>query len=216
MRCPISQKIMQGLYLLLTAERVLRATMPFVLTSLMHGCVGTDPVFLLANGHSYERRSIATWLRNHDTCPMTRRKLTSKALLENWGLKSAIRDWQEQAAQVNILQAAKNHLDCSQQSFACMYAVSSTDAVLHWHIPFHHKACRNPSKSKLSSLQHGCFQHASLACSSFHSKPCFWQFLLQMACSHQEPGCTQDMAVTSACLPDVPEHNSHQLTDQEH
>ena len=60
----------------------------------------SDPVFLLSTGHSYERSSIATWLKNHNTCPMTRQKLTSKAVLQNWGLKSAIRDWQDKAAQV--------------------------------------------------------------------------------------------------------------------
>jgi hypothetical protein len=52
----------------------------------------TDPV-ICADGFSYERRSIETWLRNHDTSPKTREKM-SRNLIPNFNLKILIQEWE--------------------------------------------------------------------------------------------------------------------------
>lgn len=56
-----------------------------------------DPVFLAETGHTFEREAISAWLEKHDTCPMTRQVLTTKALVPNWGLRSAIAEWRTKA-----------------------------------------------------------------------------------------------------------------------
>lgn len=48
-----------------------------------------DPV-ICTDGHSYERKNIETWFKNHDTSPKTNNKLESKTLIPNHALRSSI------------------------------------------------------------------------------------------------------------------------------
>lgn len=49
-----------------------------------------EPVVLLADGRSYERAAITTWLSAHDVSPITGRRLSSKDTVPNRALKSLI------------------------------------------------------------------------------------------------------------------------------
>eukprot|EP00850_Spirogloea_muscicola_P004233 SM000018S03598 [mRNA] locus=s18:244222:249121:+ [translate_table: standard] len=51
-----------------------------------------DPV-LAADGHTYERVAIASWLTSNDTSPMTNCELPHKTLMPNYALRSMIQDW---------------------------------------------------------------------------------------------------------------------------
>jgi len=54
----------------------------------------SDPV-CCADGFTYERSAITSWLRNHDTSPLTGSPLPSKALVPNLTLKKAIIEYCE-------------------------------------------------------------------------------------------------------------------------
>ena len=58
-----------------------------------------DPVVLVETGHTYERAAISLWLASNDTCPVMRQRLTTKALIPNYGLKRAIGDWRQRPDQ---------------------------------------------------------------------------------------------------------------------
>lgn len=60
-----------------------------------------DPVFLAETGHTFERKAISAWLKKQETCPLTRQVLTTKTLVANWGLRSAIAEWRMKAAEVS-------------------------------------------------------------------------------------------------------------------
>ena len=51
-----------------------------------------DPV-LTADGHSYDRESISTWLRNHDKSPVTGLRLPNKVLTPNNSLRNIVREF---------------------------------------------------------------------------------------------------------------------------
>ena len=55
-----------------------------------------DPV-LLEDGHTYDRKSIESWLASHSTSPMTNTRLSSKALSPNYALRAAIERWRAAA-----------------------------------------------------------------------------------------------------------------------
>ncbi|MBS0359291.1 MAG: hypothetical protein JSS53_08490 [Proteobacteria bacterium] len=59
-----------------------------------------DPV-VAADGESYEREAIESWLANHNTSPNTNKELPHKNLTPNSNLKRAIRDFLEQYPQFN-------------------------------------------------------------------------------------------------------------------
>jgi U-box domain len=42
------------------------------------------------DGHSYERAAIEGWFSNHNTSPSSNKKLSSKQLVTNYALRSAI------------------------------------------------------------------------------------------------------------------------------
>jgi Mg-chelatase subunit ChlD len=52
-----------------------------------------DPV-ILEDGHTYDRKSIDTWLTQRRTSPLTNRALSSMALSPNYALRAAIERWQ--------------------------------------------------------------------------------------------------------------------------
>ena len=54
-----------------------------------------DPV-VAADGHSYERASVAHWLEQKKTSPITGKILPSKALNTNFTLRNAIANWKQQ------------------------------------------------------------------------------------------------------------------------
>ncbi len=53
---------------------------------------------VLSDGHSYERESITTWLRAHNTSPMTGEELEHKQMVSNRTLRSAIHAYMENSA----------------------------------------------------------------------------------------------------------------------
>lgn len=52
-----------------------------------------DPV-LAMDGHTYERKAIEAWLKNHNTSPKTNMTMPSKAVVPNHSLKNMISDWE--------------------------------------------------------------------------------------------------------------------------
>ena len=56
--------------------------------------VMTDPV-ITPYGTTYERSAIEVWLENHDTDPLTKKKLTKDMLVTNYALKAAIQEQRE-------------------------------------------------------------------------------------------------------------------------
>jgi len=53
----------------------------------------SDPV-IAADGHTYEREAIKTWLREHKTSPRTNLELRHTHVIPNHSLKSAIQEFQ--------------------------------------------------------------------------------------------------------------------------
>ena len=53
-----------------------------------------DPV-VTADGHTYERMAIATWLTTNDTSPMTGATLKTTELFPNVAMRSMIREFKE-------------------------------------------------------------------------------------------------------------------------
>jgi serine/threonine protein kinase len=58
-----------------------------------------DPVLLGTTGHTFDRRSIEDWLRNHDTNPSTNERLSpeNRILIPNLALRDAIKDFIDSA-----------------------------------------------------------------------------------------------------------------------
>ena len=54
----------------------------------------TDPV-ITPYGTTYERSAIINWLKNHDTDPLTKKRLTKEMLITNYALRSAIQEYKE-------------------------------------------------------------------------------------------------------------------------
>ena len=50
-----------------------------------------EPV-IAADGHTYEKKAILTWLERHDTSPRTGQKLTSKLVMNNFALKDSMEE----------------------------------------------------------------------------------------------------------------------------
>jgi hypothetical protein len=57
-----------------------------------------DP-HIAADGFTYEREFISTWLQDHDNSPMTNLRLPNKTLVPNHSLRSAISEWRSQQEQ---------------------------------------------------------------------------------------------------------------------
>ena len=53
-----------------------------------------DPVFT-SDGHTYERKAIATWLMKEDTSPLTGATLKTTELIPNFTMRSLIRTFKE-------------------------------------------------------------------------------------------------------------------------
>ena len=65
-----------------------------------------DPV-MCADGHSYERTAIATWLQSHATSPNTNLPLAHLLLVPNIALRNSIEEWvQQTSAAVETLPAS--------------------------------------------------------------------------------------------------------------
>lgn len=62
------------------------------------GAIMTDP-HTCADGHSYEKEAITTWLRGHSTSPKTLLALLHKHVTPNYSLKILIKDWREKTLQ---------------------------------------------------------------------------------------------------------------------
>ena len=52
-----------------------------------------DNPVLTADGQTYERREIETWLRTHRTSPLTNLRLANKTLTPNIALRKAIEEY---------------------------------------------------------------------------------------------------------------------------
>lgn len=53
---------------------------------------------ITADGHSYERSAIESWLSTHSTSPLTNAELANKTLIPNLALKASIAKWRESRA----------------------------------------------------------------------------------------------------------------------
>lgn len=61
------------------------------------GCeIMARPVIIPETGHTFEEANILRWLSTNDTCPVTKRRLTSKLLTPNYGLRDIIEKWAEE------------------------------------------------------------------------------------------------------------------------
>ncbi len=65
-----------------------------------------DPVILIADGHSYERKAIEDWLQQSNRSPLTNEEIiattinsksNSVVLIDNYSLKSAIENLMNQS-----------------------------------------------------------------------------------------------------------------------
>lgn len=54
-----------------------------------------DNPVVAADGYTYERSAITTWLADRSTSPMTRERLASSALVPNRALRAAITEWRQ-------------------------------------------------------------------------------------------------------------------------
>lgn len=54
-----------------------------------------DPVIVCASGHTYERYAIQKWFEKKDTDPVTREKVTDKAVMTNWAVRHCVEEWLE-------------------------------------------------------------------------------------------------------------------------
>jgi len=52
-----------------------------------------NPVMLVSDGHSYEKKNIEEWLKEHSTSPITGDKLNTTAFVENVTLLNAIKEY---------------------------------------------------------------------------------------------------------------------------
>jgi hypothetical protein len=59
-------------------------------------CTLMDDPVVAADGHTYNRVDIETWLKEHDTSPLTNESLESKALFPNMGICRQINAWCEE------------------------------------------------------------------------------------------------------------------------
>ena len=65
-----------------------------------------DPV-TCTDGHSYDRRNIATWLAENNTSPATGLPLPSRVLIPNIALRNAIDEWEDAQQQAPPLPPAR-------------------------------------------------------------------------------------------------------------
>jgi len=54
-----------------------------------------DPVLLVGDGHTYERDAITTWLREHDTSPLTNDVLPDLMVVPNHAVRKMVAEWYE-------------------------------------------------------------------------------------------------------------------------
>jgi len=54
-----------------------------------------EPVLLVGDGHTYERAAITTWLRDHNTSPLTNAVLPDLTLVANHAVKKMTAEWYE-------------------------------------------------------------------------------------------------------------------------
>mmetsp|Transcript_15948 Transcript_15948/g.29199 ORF Transcript_15948/g.29199 Transcript_15948/m.29199 type:complete len:265 (+) Transcript_15948:242-1036(+) len=73
-----------------------------------------EPV-VTADGHTYEKRAIERWLKNHASSPITGLELSNKVLRPNFALKSALQSYMEKRASIqpstcrNLYETAYGH-----------------------------------------------------------------------------------------------------------
>ena len=59
-------------------------------------CTLLDEIVVAADGHTYNRADIETWLREHDNSPLTNGTLEHKMLIPNLAVCRQINAWREQ------------------------------------------------------------------------------------------------------------------------
>ena len=68
----------------------------------------TDPVIMLADGHTYEKEAIENWLRHKQTSPVTGARLSSTEMVPNYALRSSIEDFK----------ARRDEMDAAERKWA--------------------------------------------------------------------------------------------------
>jgi len=74
-----------------------------------------DPVIVAETGHTYERSKIADWLKQHNTDPLTKINLKSRALVENIALRNAIEDFMKTETKPRRF-SQRRHFSCTSDS----------------------------------------------------------------------------------------------------
>ena len=69
-----------------------------------------DPV-ICADGHTYERVQITSWLQNHDTSPKTNELLPSTMLIPNIQVRQLVAEYKQQDATVDPELTPEQHLN---------------------------------------------------------------------------------------------------------
>ena len=59
-------------------------------------CTLMDEIVVAADGHTYNRADIETWLKEHDTSPLNHEPLEHKMLIPNITVRRQINAWREQ------------------------------------------------------------------------------------------------------------------------
>ena len=75
----------------------------------------TDPV-VLADGHTYEREAIESWLKSKRTSPVTGARLSSTVMVANFALRSSIEDFVAQRDAVQQRQETAEATDRHRES----------------------------------------------------------------------------------------------------
>lgn len=81
-----------------------------------------DPV-VCADGHTYEREAIETWLQSSDTSPLTNCVLPHRDLVRNHALRGTITEWKESAGQMSSAAGVAMPVPAQRQPTVAQVAV---------------------------------------------------------------------------------------------
>jgi hypothetical protein len=84
-----------------------------------------SPVILIETGQSYEKASIEKWLLDHDTDPLSNKRLTNKIIIPNIALRNAIQE------SGNTVNSEGDNQDMSLLAAASLSPISSVNNTLN-------------------------------------------------------------------------------------
>lgn len=129
-----------------------------------------DPV-VDAEGNTYERSAIETWIQNHNTSPITRNRVTRSDLRPNRSLKNAIEE--VIASGKEILKRIDDHIDFKASTTRAVPKLSLTVTTKKLRNEWIDGSCPAGGILSTASLPYSC-----LICISTFSTPpfqCDWR-----------------------------------------